>query len=237
MENKNVLVIIPARGGSKGITGKNLVKIYGKTLIEYAAQCVKEARYPYLDAVLSSDDEKILEHGKVIGLDISKRPKELAGDHSNVVDTVIFTLNEVETKWKKKYDIIILLQPTAPIRSGEDLDNIIKMFTTPATEAVISVVPLNEMHPARMYKINNDKLEPFLKEFETLRRQDIPPAYYRNGCFYAIRKNILLKEKTLMPENKTPYIMEAKWLCNIDEPMDLEIAKVKIKLWQEKKKH
>ncbi len=233
--NSNVLVIIPARGGSKGIPGKNLVKIYGKTLIEYAAQCVKEARNPYLDAVLSSDDEKILNHGKEIGLNVSKRPKKLAEDQSNVVDTVLFTLNEWENKWKKKYDIIILLQPTSPIRTGKDLDKIIDMFGNPDINSVISVVPLNEMHPARMYKINNDKLESFLKEFETLRRQEIPPAYYRNGCFYAIRKNILLKEKTLMPENKTPYIMEAKWLCNIDEPMDLEIAKVKIKLWKAEK--
>ena len=134
-----------------------------------------------------------------------------------------------------EFDLIILLQPTSPIRTGRDIDQVIEMFENdPALDGVISVVPMDDMHPARMYNIDEEKrMTPFLTDGETSQRQDLAPVYYRNGCIYAVRKDAFLKEHTLMVKKKKAYVMPLGHLANIDDERDLIIADVLVKLWKE----
>ena len=231
---KKVLAIIPARGGSKGIPGKNLKKIEGRSLIEHAFDCAREAKSP-LTVVLSTDDAEILQHGRQMGIELVERPAELATDQAKVIDAIKHCLHQMESRKGARYEIVVLLQPTSPIRNGEDLDAVLRLFDRPEVESVISVVSANEVHPARMYEMADNKLVPLDKRYETANRQIIRPVYYRNGCFYAIRRETMLRENTLMPQNKTPYVMPASRLCNIDEPVDLIIAKALVKAWKEGK--
>ena len=129
------------------------------------------------------------------------------------------------------YDILILLQITSPIRTGKNVDDIIEMFEQdPSLSGVISVVPMHDVHPARMYRLDDSNLMlPLNPEWETARRQDIPPVYYRNGCIYAIRTDLLKLNKTLMPEGKKGYVMPVEWLANIDDERDLIITEALIK--------
>ena len=127
----------------------------------------------------------------------------------------------------------MLLQPTAPIRTSENIDEAIMLLVAAGnTNSVISVVAMNDIHPARMYWKKDDTLVSILPEFEQSRRQDIPPAYYRNGSIYLVRRNAFEQEHSLMIKPITPYIMPLDWLLNIDEPRDMIIADALIPAWK-----
>jgi CMP-N-acetylneuraminic acid synthetase len=229
-----VLAIIPARGGSKGVPGKNIKELGGKPLIQYAVDCALDSNL-IENIVINSDDQDILDivaskgSNRIIK---QKRPRDLGLDNSSIVDVVMDILQKLKTQ----YDIIILLQPTSPLRTAADIESIIQNFIDDDNlEGVISVIPLQDMHPARMYKINDDKtLKPLIEDNESQRRQDLEPVYYRNGCFYAVRTKAFLEQKTFMPKNKKAYVMNPDHLLNIDTPIDIKIAEVLIKAWQNK---
>jgi CMP-N-acetylneuraminic acid synthetase len=224
----SVLVIIPARGGSKGVPKKNIKFLGDKPLIAHAIDCAK-ASTKTAKIIVTTDSEEIAEVAKAYKSEVILRPTTLAEDNSNVVTAVEHVLQNVE----EQYDIIVLLQPTSPLRTGQDLDKVIAILEeNNKVDAVISVVPLDDLHPARMYNIVDQKLSPFMDNGETLRRQDLQPVYYRNGCFYAIRTEAFLKEKSFMISNKMPYVMDTEWLANIDSPRDFKIAAVLYEEWK-----
>ncbi len=225
-----VLVVVPARGGSKGLPRKNLVRIAGHNLIEYAAACIQGAHTP-LHAVLSSDSAEILDWGVRCGIEIVRRPAHLAQDDSPVVDAVLHALEEMERRHGTVYRIVVLLQPTSPFRTGADLDAVVRLCREEGVDSVISVVEEDDHHPARMYRLRSGLLEPFLPAFERARRQDIPPAYYRNGCFYAVRREALMNSRQLITGRKKPYLMPRQWLCNIDDQRDLMLAELMAPQW------
>ena len=227
-----ILAIIPARGGSKGVPGKNIKELGGKPLIQYAVDCALGS--DVVDKILiNSDDQKILdcidENLDTKRLEIQLRPKELGMDNSSIADVVLNALENI----KEKFDIIILLQVTSPIRSSNDIDKIIEQFTKDKElESVISVIPLEDLHPARMYNIDTSKkILPLISESETKHRQSLKPVYFRNGCFYAVRTKTFLEQKTFMPKNKKAYIMNPNHFLNIDSTRDIIIAEVLIKAW------
>jgi CMP-N-acetylneuraminic acid synthetase len=120
-----------------------------------------------------------------------------------------------------------------PIRTGKNIDEAIELLIkNPNSDAVISVVALDDVHPARMYNIEEKKLVPLHPELESKRRQDLNPLYYRNGCIYVIRVDTLVKEKTFMPQNKLAYIMPSNWLANIDDERDFIVTEALIGAWQ-----
>ncbi|MCL9805103.1 acylneuraminate cytidylyltransferase family protein [Flavobacterium amniphilum] len=224
-----VLIIIPARGGSKGVPKKNIKLLGGKPLIVHAIECAKHSALS-TDVIVSTDNEEIEEIALAANCKVIKRPNELADDKSNVVDAVLHTLDNLDDQ----YDLVALLQPTAPLRTGTDLDKIIQMFNDDDdVEGVISVIPMDDIHPARMYNLSEElNMESYIADGETLRRQDLKPVYYRNGCFYVVRVAALLREKTLMVKNKKGYIMDPNWLVNIDNNRDLKIAEVLFEDWK-----
>ena len=224
-----VLAIIPARGGSKGVPGKNIKILGNKPLIVHAVDCAKKAK-KVTDIVVTTDSNEIEKVVSGLGVKIIKRPESLAKDDSNVVTAVQHAYNELN----EDYDIIILLQPTAPLRTAKDLDAIIQMFEDDNTlENVVSVVPMDDVHPARMYNLlDNLNLIPFIENSETLRRQDLKPVYYRNGCFYAIKTTAFFRENSLMISNKRAYVMDTNWLVNIDNSRDFKLATLLYEDWK-----
>lgn len=228
-----VLAIIPARSGSKGVPNKNTIVFQGKSLIQYAVDCAVESKK--IDKILiNSDSEKILnsvdksiESKRIIK---QLRPQNLGLDNSSIVDVAIHAIDQI----KERYDVVILLQVTSPLRTSNDIDSIIRYFEEDdKLEGVISVIPVSDMHPARMYKLEKkDYLCPLNINFETQHRQDLKNVYLRNGCFYAVRTEVLKKQKTFMPTHKKAYIMNPEHLLNIDSPRDVLIGKALIEAWQ-----
>ena len=224
-----VLAIIPARGGSKGVPGKNIKVLGNKPLILHAIDCAKKSR-KITDIVVTTDSEEILSVVSNLDVKVVKRPESLAQDTSNVVTAVQHAYHEL----KEDYDIIVLLQPTAPLRTAKDLDAIVQIFEdSENVENVVSVVPMDDVHPARMYTMNfNKELISFIPNTETLRRQDLVPVYYRNGCFYAIRTSAFFREHSFMISNKRAYVMDPNWLVNIDTIRDFKLATVLYEDWK-----
>lgn len=223
------LVIIPARGGSKGVPKKNIKILGDKPLIAHAIACA-QASQKTTRTVVSTDAEAIAEVAQQYGCEVILRPESLATDSSNVVTAVAHVYGEL----KEDFDLIVLLQPTSPLRTGADLDAIITSFEEDDhVNSVISVIPMDDMHPARMYHLGAEsELIPFMSEGETTRRQDLEPVYYRNGCFYAVRTSVFLKEQSFMVAPKKAYVMSADWLANIDTPRDFKIAELLYADWK-----
>lgn len=229
------LAIIPARGGSKGVKDKNIRIVAGKPLITYAIECANESSL-LNKTIVSTDSPAIAEVVQSLECEIMMRPHELARDDTPIPPVLIHVLQELE-KQGEHYDLVVLLQVTSPIRTGKDVDNVISMFKqSPDLESVISVVPMDDVHPARMYTLEDDQwMHPFLNKGEEARRQDLPVVYYRNGCIYAIRTKALLEKRSLMVKNKKAYVMHAHHLANVDDERDLIIADVLVRLWKEGK--
>jgi CMP-N-acetylneuraminic acid synthetase len=222
-----VIAIIPARGGSKGVPGKNRKIIDGKPLISYTIEAALKSKL--LSQIwVSSDDQEIINITREYNnVQIHKREPALASDESPVTDTVKQVISQTEC------DAIMLLQPTAPIRTGENIDGAIRLLNASEnSNSVISVVEMNDIHPARMYWKKDDRLASILPEFEQARRQDIPPAYYRNGSIYLVRREVFQQYHSLMVKPTIPYIMPLNWLLNIDEPRDMIIADALIPAWK-----
>lgn len=227
-----VLAIIPARGGSKGVPDKNIRIVAGKPLIAYAIECAQESRL-INRIVVSTDSPIIAQTASDYGAEVLMRPSELAQDETPMPPVLLHVLQTLQENGEN-YDLVVLLQVTSPIRTGQDLDNVVEMFAfTPDLDAVISVVPMDDVHPARMYTLDEGQwMNPYIESGEEARRQDLPVVYYRNGCIYAIRPEILKDKKSLMVKNKKAYIMPAKWLANIDDERDVIIAEALINMWK-----
>lgn len=227
-----VLAIIPARGGSKGVPDKNIRIVAGKPLIAYAIECAQESRL-INRIVVSTDSPIIAQTASDYDAEVLMRPSNLALDETPMPPVLLHVLQTLQENGEN-YNLIVLLQVTSPIRTGQDIDNVVEKFaSTPDLDAVISVVPMNDVHPARMYTLDEGQwMNPYIESGEEARRQDLPVVYYRNGCIYAIRSEILKDKKSLMVKNKKAYIMPAKWLANIDDERDLIIAEALIKMWK-----
>lgn len=226
-----VLAIIPARSGSKGIPGKNWKKFDGKPLIQYSIDSAIKSCY-INEIIVSTDSSKIVEiisHNSLVK--IHKRSKILSTDSSPVGDTILNVLS----LQAKKPEFIILLQPTSPLRTGKQIDKALELlFHNHHLNSIISVIKMDDIHPARMYwqKHNDIVLDPILPKSETSMRQNIKPAFYRNGAIYIVRTEAFLKTKKLMCHPSGSFIMDNKYWLNIDDERDMIIAESLIKNWK-----
>lgn len=221
-----VLAITLARGGSKGIPRKNLIDLGGKPLIQYTIDLAKNCSF--IDRyIVSTDDSEIMEFCFSKGVDAPfERPSYLASDEATSVDALIHAVNFCEEQEKIKYDYIIELMATNPFKNEDDVENcFIKLKDTNA-DSVIGMTKLEEHHPARIKKIENDKIVDFCVPELSSRRQDLRPyAYIRNGSIYALNRNKLIYEKHRFGgANSRPYIMPYERSINIDSYMDLALC-------------
>jgi len=223
------LCIIPARGGSKGVPGKNIKKIDGKHLISYSIEAALNSEL-ISTIVVTSDDDNILNiASKYDRLNLHKRNKDLATDNSPIIDTILDILQH----GYMDYDRFVLLQPTSPIRTGNNIDEAItKLSLNNHYNSLISVCKMNDIHPMRMYTIKDDSLLSLYPTMQDKHRQNLPDIYFRNGSIYITRVTAFLTHKKVMLDPITYYEMPSSQLLNIDEPYDIVIADPLIKAWK-----
>ena len=226
INNKKVLAITLARGGSSRIPKKNIVDINGKPLLQYTTDEVKRSKY--IDHYIVSTDDVDIEN-ICKKLDVTYFQRKEAND----TQTSVKALYEVQ-RVMDKYDYIVEIMCTNPLKSVKDIDGVIEMLDEKKANSVVSVVRIWDNHPLRVKYLENGKLKSFYGDENpdkpNSRRQDLtPPAYVRNGSIYAMTYE-QLKQKSLRVDGDTlAYIMPEDRTINIDEPRDLELARVLLK--------
>lgn len=224
-----VLAVVPARSGSKGIPGKNIRLLAGKPLLAYPADAARESRV--VDRiVLSTDSEEIAQVGRELGLEVPfLRPPELAQEDSPMQPTIEHAVVEVEAGgWQP--EVVLVLQPTAPLRKGEHIARAVTLLVESGASSVVTVVEIPQhFNPQYAMRIVEGRVEPFLPGRTRLtRRQDVEPAYSRDGTVYAVRRDVLVEEHDLYGKNCSPLVLAPDESINLDTPEDWAAAEARI---------
>lgn len=222
MNNPKILAIIPARGGSKGVLRKNIKMLAGKPLIAWTIEEAKKSKY-ISRLILSSEDDEIINVAKKYGCEVPfKRPIELAQDNTPGIEPV---LHAIEKLGADDYDFVILLQPTSPLRTIEDIDGCIEFALKNKSDFVVSVTEPNKS-PYWMYKLkSNGTMEPLIQQIVTAtRRQDLSKVYALNGALYFGKIKKILKEKSFLTNSTKAYIMPINRSFDIDNELDFIIC-------------
>ena len=217
-----ILGIVTARGGSKGIPRKNLVDLGGRPLVAWTAEAALASRLDRV--VLSTEDDEIATVGRSLGLEVPvPRPAELAGDGALSIDVVLHMLDAVDDP---DVHAVMLLQPTAPLRTTADIDGVIELFERERPDSVISVVPVDGHHPARMKFIEDGELidPPYVEAYENQPRQELRPVYIKNGAVYLTRREVI-EARSFKGDRTLAWVMPHERSVNIDGPFDLGIAR------------
>lgn len=218
-----VLGIIPARGGSKGVPRKNIRPVGGKPLIYYTIRESLTAQR-LSDVVISTEDSEIASIAKDFGAWVPfLRPEELAQDATPSFPVAEYTIKKLE-EMGKTYDYILWLQPTTPLRQASDIDRSIELLINSDVDCVLSVDPVEDYHPCRMYRLVNGVLSVLEKDNGTGLRQYLDKIYHRNGAIYAFRKEVLMEYHNFFGKKILPYEMPRSRSVNIDDEYDLLIA-------------
>jgi CMP-N,N'-diacetyllegionaminic acid synthase len=219
-----MLAIIPARGGSKGLPGKNIKFLNGKPLIAHTIEAALASKF-LSRIVISTDDEAIADVCRQYKVEIPfMRPAELAGDASLIVDTYLYTLNMVNEISGSNFQSLVALLPTCPLRTGEDIDNAISIFTKNDADSVVSFY--DAPHPIEWHRFidKNGILRAVLPEGDRLaNRQEGQKTYLPNGAIY-IFKRAILEQRKYYSDKTYPYLMPAQRSVDIDTIHDFEYA-------------
>lgn len=220
-----VLGIIPARGGSKGVQRKNIAPLAGKPMIAWTIEAALCS--PSLSRVIiSTDDQEISDIAQSLGAEAPfLRPAELANDDTPGIAPVLHAVRWLATHEDYHPDYVMLLQPTSPLRTTEDIENVVRLANEQQCDAVVSVTEAAG-HPFWMKQMAADgSLTDFLTPpREYSRRQDLPTAYELNGAVYLIRCEQLLKHETLYPARTFGYVMPQSRSIDVDSSWDLYVA-------------
>ena len=211
----NLLALIPARGGSKGIPRKNIRPFCGKTLLQWSID-VALAASSVNRVVVSTDDAEIAEVARAGGAEVPfLRPPELATDSAPAIAPVLHALQQLP-----EVSALLLLQPTSPMRRVEDVEEIIGLDRQLGHDAVVSVT-LSSKHPAWMYGLSPAQLlEPLMILPDAACRQQLPPAYALNGALYLASRSFLERERSFLTANTVGYVMPPERSVDIDTPLD-----------------
>jgi CMP-N-acetylneuraminic acid synthetase len=225
-----VLAVVPARAGSKGLPGKNERPLAGKTLIARAAEAARASGV--VDrAVLSTDSERIAVIGREAGLEVPfLRPPELAQDETPMQPVVEHAVTELE-RGGYRPDVVLVLQPTAPLRTHEHIARAVALLEETDADSVVSVVEIpKHLSPHYAMRIADGQLTPFLPEGATItRRQDVEPAFTRDGTVYAVRRDVVVERHDLYGDDCRPLVLDASESVNVDTAEDW--AEAERRLW------
>jgi CMP-N,N'-diacetyllegionaminic acid synthase len=225
-----VLAVITARGGSKGVPRKNIRQVAGKPLIVWTIETALQVRQHIHQVIVSTEDAEIAEISLACGAEVPfLRPPELAADTTPTLPVLQHAVQFIEALDARRMDWVLLLQPTSPLRTTEDILACLALARAGGCDSVISVVQV-PTHPLFIKRIQNDRLLPFsneLVEKEGTRRQDAqPPAYVRNGAIYITRRDVLMEQGSIWGQVIRPYVMPAERSVNVDSEMDLKLAEI-----------
>lgn len=227
LNQKRTLGVITARGGSKGIPGKNIKLLNGKPLIAYAVEDALASRL-LTRCIVSTDSQEIAGISKKYGADVPfLRPAELSQDRSTSMAVVQHALNWLKENQGEEYDYLMILQPTSPLRTAQDIDECIQKMIDTDADSIMSMVELENFALEKIKKIENDVLVPFddsnKEGKQSTPRQFLDKAYRRNGAIYLTKTDLII-QGDLFGKISRPYVMSAEKSVDINEPSDLELA-------------
>lgn len=222
-----ILAVIPARGGSIGIPGKNMKPLHGKPLIEYTFAAAKESKL--LDRiVVSTDDERIAEIARRNKIEVPfLRPNGLATDNSPTLPVIQHAVNYLEEKENYEADYVVILQPTSPLRKAKHIDEALQILITTGADSVVSVTELpHQYNPYSVMKLHDGKLVPFAQNSEVYTQRQLKPTFYaRNGAaIYAFKCETLMQKSSIYGDDCRPYLMNKEDSVDIDDMVDFEFA-------------
>jgi CMP-N-acetylneuraminic acid synthetase len=225
----NVLGLIPARGGSKGIPRKNLANLAGRPLLAYTCEAAL-ASQTLTRTVLSTDDEEIARVGKDCGVEVPfRRPAELSKDDSSSIAVARHAIDWVQEHEGWKPDLLVLLQPTSPLRRSQHIDQAVELAQRTGADTVVSVIEVpHRFSPYNLMELDGELLKDFWTGplgFDRFRRQNLPVLYARNGpAVLATRIEVILNANRFYGTKIVPYLMDEKDSLDIDSVFDLWIA-------------
>ena len=221
IQGRSILAIIPARGGSKGVPRKNLREIAGKPLIAWAIEAGKKSHC--IDRlILSSDDPEIISLARSWSCEVPfVRPAELARDETPGIDPVLHVLSVLP----EKYDYIMLLQPTSPLRLAEDIDGCMETCLRHQAPACVTVTEVDQS-PFWMYRLDASRHLAPLMDQKSLPacRQDLPKIYILNGAVYVAQTAWLQQQRTFLTNETVGHIMPRERSLDVDTELDLKIC-------------
>lgn len=219
--DSRILGLIPARGGSRGIPRKNIKPLCGKPLIAWTIEAALRSRS--LSAVVAStDDLEISQIASAWGANVPfLRPPALAQDESPGIDPVLHALEQLPD-----FDAVVLLQPTSPLRTSEDIDACVELARSSKAPSVVSVSE-PPRHPYTMYRLGSERrLEALMNTPHFSRRQDLPPVYALNGALYFARADWLQRHRAFVTAETVGYVMPAERSVDLDTLLDWRVAEL-----------
>lgn len=225
---KKFLIIIPARGGSKGIKNKNIVAVCKRPLLSYTIRPALKLKKEGLvdEVVVSTDSKKIAEIAKGLGAAAPfLRPKGISGDKAKSIDFVLHAINYFSGE-NISFDAVIVLQPTSPLRRYEDVKNAIKIYLQRKNDSLISVYREEKIKDLYIYYKEGDLAVPLqVSHNKGVRRQDQKNIYIRNGAIYISAVSYIKKSHKIISDRPLLYEMPKDSSLNIDSPEDLEMLR------------
>ncbi len=224
-KDKSILVVVPARGGSKGIKFKNIYPLAGKPLIAYTAETI--SLLDFVDrAVVSTDNEKIGDIAKQYGLSVPfLRPPKLSEDIVSDWDVLVHALLKTEQADNRKYDVVLMLQPTCPLRKTQHVKDALNRLVEGGYDSVWTLSPTDsKAHPLKQLVLQGDLIEYYDPQgANIIARQQLKTVYHVNGAAYAITRECLLEKKSKKGDRCSAIIIEEQ-LANIDTEQDIAFA-------------
>jgi len=221
INGSKILAVITARGGSKGLRGKNIADLAGKPLLAWSIETARRSRY--IDRlILSSEDDEIIAVAKKFGCEVPfRRPAELATDTIAADPVLIHALDHVG----ETFDYFVLLQPTSPLRSTADIDGAIELCQARRAPACVSMCECAK--PVEwMYRVGDDgSVSPILGEIITSRRQELPAAFVINGAVYVAEVDWYRRNRGFLSSETVAWRMPAERSIDIDTELDLIVAR------------
>lgn len=220
-----ILAIIPARGGSKGVPKKNIKNLNGKPLIYWTLKECNNLK-DSMDILVSTDSQEIADVCEDFGYEVNDlRPYNLSGDNVETLDVLSYEIKKQEANTGFKYDYVLLLQPTCPLRKANHIKECLSLLDG-EIDSIVSIKNVDGDHPHRMKKIVGKRLVNYVEQgFEDMRpRQKLPPVYIRNGAIYITKSELIRSKTSLVGENCGFYEMNQIDSINIDNLSDFYAA-------------
>jgi CMP-N-acetylneuraminic acid synthetase len=224
----DVLGIIPARGGSKGIPRKNLAPLGGRPLLAHTCEAAS-ASSRLTRFLVSTEDEEIFEVARRLGAETPYlRPSYLAGDETPMVDVLLDVVATLERRERYRPDVVVLLQPTSPFRRAEHVDAAVDLLESSGADSVVSVTVVpHQFTPSSLLRLEGNRLVPATGGEVRLRRQDKPRLFARNGpAVVAVRTSVLVDHGTLYGADTRGLVMPREDSLDIDDQFDLDLAEL-----------
>jgi CMP-N,N'-diacetyllegionaminic acid synthase len=226
LKGRRLLAVVPARAGSKGIPDKNMRQVAGSTLIARAGRIL--GQLDFLDArIISTDSPTYAEEGRRHGLDAPfMRPAALSDDSASAIETLQHALVEAERAYRAPFDVVLIIEPTSPLRRAEDIAAASSLLIESGADSVVSVSAVDtRFNPRKVLTLSAGRLGFFAEGgARVVNRQELGERlYWRNGICYALTRDCLITKSTIFTDHTLPLVIDRP-VVNVDDPIDLELA-------------